>query len=631
MKININRIFSTSNFKRYYPYFLVIISFLFFIPWFPPFASWNYEYVMHLAIIEKLQFGKDIISTYGPLGFITLNFYHSNTYLTLLIANIGLYIFMFFFLWKYWRDVIESDRTPLVWISAILLIPSFKTNDFVTSAIYLPYLMVNLLVFWHFLNEKYNYYVIIPLTIILAAFVLGKGNYFLLIILAFVIISADQLLILRKIPWLVLVFISAIIMFWVLSGQKITGLFSYFVSMFDIAYGYKDGMSINNRRFAPASAIIFSMSSVLTSGYLWLIFKKRIGWRSIFPILVFSITLFIVFQHGFTRAYKTSIIPAYLTLFMLWVFITPFIIKYSSLMKNNRSLLVLLITIVFIGMSLCGFPRWKVIYRKPVEFCQFITGGIASLENSKTINAKRIREKYSLPKLKDPISYYDLDFYLPETYGVQSMIIPSIIGFAAYTPDISRQNKNFIENKNGPKTILLNSHFSIDGRYPTVSDSLSVLALKSHFKAVKNTGDILILERRSRPLQLQLVIIGEQKAEFNKNIIVPENNSNIFVKIEINQTVWGKILNILYKPSPVFININQLGENEVFRLTTAMAKEGMLLSPLLNDLSDLQCFYDHSCPKAPLKVETFKITSPNGPKWEYRKQIKIAFLKIVAN
>jgi hypothetical protein len=586
---------------------------------------------MHLAISENLQFGKDIISTYGPLGFITLNLYHSNTYLILLAANISLYILMFFFLWKYWRDVIKSHSSPLLWISFILLIPSFKTNDLVTSAIYLPYLMVNLLVFWHFLNEKYNYYVIIPLTIILATFVLGKGVFFLLIILAFVIISVDQLLILRKIPWLVLIFILSILIFWLLTGQKITALFSYFVSMFDVASGYKDGMSINNRRFAPISAIIFAVASILTSGYLWLILKKRIGWRSIFPILVFSITLFVVFQHGFTRAYKAGIIPAYLTLFMLWVFISPFISQHSFLLKDNRSLLLIFIAIVFIGMSLCGFPRWKVIYRKPVEFYKFVSGGMASLENSKKIHSKSIKEKYPLPKLKDPVSCYDIDFHLPEAYGAKAMIVPSVSGFAAYTPHISRQNKKFIENKYGPDTILLRSHFSIDRRYPTVSDSLSVLALKSHFKAVKNTGDILILERRARPLQLQPVNIGKQNAEFNKNIIVPENNSAIFVKIEINQTLWGKILNILYKPSPVFIIINQGGENEIFRLTTSMAKEGMLLSPLLIDLSALQCFYGLSCPKAPLKVETFKITSPKGPKWEYDKQIRISFFRIVAN
>lgn len=626
--------FSTYNKNYILRILLLLVGSIYFIHFYPSYIS-PYEYSMHVAFSEKWLYGINIIGTYGPLGFIGLPYYNHSTYLPMIIINITIYLACIFLMWRFWRDIIGNDSSPVLWITAIFFISILQKPQSLAPVLFMPYILINLFVLWHFINKRpLSLTRLIPLTIVLAVFVLVKATFIFLIALSIIAVAWDQTFRWKRFPWLIFVFIISIFFLWILAGQKLFHLADYFISSIDVITGYKDGMGTNHRTSWFSAPILIIISFSVTA-YLWWILQQHIGWRSIFPTGIFAASLFVSFQHGFVRADRVHIVTAYLTFFILLLLVLPIlkklIYKEKSWLLLRKSLIILAI-IGIGGMSLVSSPRWRSLYLRPLEFYNLVSGGVSSLENMKTISSQKTKKEYPIPKMKEPIGFYAENLVLlTESYGLQSSLFPSVSAFGAYTPSISLKNKKYIESTSGPATIILSSHFSIDRRYPTVSDSLSVLALKSHFNAAHNTGKILVLERRLRPLELQLVKITEQNVTFNEDINVPENNTAIFVKIEINQTLGGKILNILYKPSPIFISINQGGESEIFRLTTSMAKEGMLLSPLLNDLSALQCFYGLSCPKAPLKVETFKITSPKWPKWEYDKQIRISFFRIVEN
>jgi len=620
------------HFVRLRPYLLIIFAFVLFVPWYPLVSTLDYEYGMHLFVSKGWQYGTDIISTYGPLGFICLSFYENSTYLIMIIANIGLYLFMVFYLWRFWRSMIGTDHSPAVWIAALLILPAFKQPDQWAPALFMPFILINLLVLWHFLNEKPpSSFLLTPLVIILTAFVFVKGTFIFLISIGIALVSLDQMFKWRRVPWLILVFIATVFALWVLSGQKVAHLSSYFLNTVEVITGYKDGMSLSGRN-DWASVPIFVLASISITGLFWWVLQQRIGWRSVYPAGVLAATLFVAFQHGFVRAGFTHIVPAYLTFFMMCILIFPLLWKFSTEKGSHRFLRNFIVGIAVIslcGMFLSGDPKWKVLYQRPYDFWKLISQGKVSLQAAAAANLQRIKQEYPLPKLKEPVDSYAIDFGLAEAYGLHSTILPSLSSWGAYTPHLSWQNREYIENATGPATILLRTHGSIDGRYPTVTDSLSVLGLKSHFKAITITGKLLILERREHPLRVQLVKLEEQEAGFNDIVLVPAQVADIFVQIDIKPTWGGQIFNVLYKPPPVYIAINDGTQKETFRLTTSLAREGMLLSPLLDNLSALQCFYSLSCPKAPLKISAFRLQCQSGREWYYHDRIKVTFFKLI--
>jgi hypothetical protein len=217
---------------------------------------------------------------------------------------------------------------------------------------------------------------------------------------------------------------------------------------------------------------------------------------------------------------------------------------------------------------------------------------------------------------------------LAEAIGLHSVVRPSITIYGAYTPNISQRNKEYIENESGPATILLPATGSIDGRYPTVTDSLSWLGLKSHFQAVTNTGRLLILERRQRPLQLKLLKLEEREIGFDDLVPVPDQVADVFVKIDIEPTLMGRLFNFVYKPAPAFITINPDKQRKTFRLINGLVREGMLLSPLLNDLSALQSFYGLTGYEPLVKVSAFRLNCQSGREWYYRDRIRVTFFRL---
>ncbi len=613
------------------PYLLIIVGLLFFVPWFPLVSTIDYEYGMHLFASKGWQYGADIISTYGPLGFLCLPFYHPSTYLTMITANICLYFFMVIYLWRFWRMITVTDSSPVVWITVLLILPAFKQPDQWASALFMPFILINLFTLWHFLNKKPpSFLLLMPLVVIMGAFILVKATFISLIAVGIAVVAWDQMLKWRRLPWLILVFIATVAVLWALSGQKLTNLPSYFSSSLEVVAGYKDGMSLSGSK-DWASAPIFVMASLSITGYLWWVLQKRIGWRSIYPVGVFAATLFVTFQHGFVRSGYTHTIPAYLTFFILWLLVFPLMREFSMQKGKHRffrNFMIVIAVISICGMFLSGDPKWQVLYQRPHEFWKLISQGEASLQSAAADNLQRIKKAYPLPQLKEPVDPYAIDFGLAEAYGLQSNILPSVSGYVAYTPFLSRLNRKYIENPIGPATILVKTTSSIDGRYPTVTDSLSLLGLKSHFQAIRKTDELLILERREHPLHLQFLKLEERNVSFNEKVQVPVKEADIFVQIDIKTTLLGKLLNLLFKLPPALITIDTGAQKDTYRLTTSLAKEGMILSPLLNSLSALQSFYGLAEAEPPATVSSFQLECKSIMKMCYSDRIRVTFFKL---
>ena len=89
-------------------------------PWIPTFLTSaefrdpSWRYMLHEGFVQNMEFGKDIIFTYGPFGFLTTQMYHPETYSVMLASWVGLSVLFFAVTWKLSRRFTTSPWLALL-------------------------------------------------------------------------------------------------------------------------------------------------------------------------------------------------------------------------------------------------------------------------------------------------------------------------------------------------------------------------------------------------------------------------------------------------------------------------------------------------------------------------------------
>jgi hypothetical protein len=616
---------------------LLLTGLCLFVPWAPLPLTFYYEYSMHLAADKGWQFGTDILATYGPLGFIGLPFYREFTYPILISTNICLYVLTGAFLWQYWHDLINSSRPPAIWIVLILLLPGMTPVLEWTPTLFVPFVLVNILVLRQcFAEVPVAPLGLLPLVGVLALFVLVKGSFIFLICAGVAVVGLDEFFKWRRVSWLIPAFLAAGLLFWTVSGQELGHLVAFFRSNIDLSLGYKDGMSVTNLNNKPPTLLLLFLAASLSlvATFYWTI-RKRLGGRGIWPTGMFAATFFVVFQHGFIRIDGVHTTAACLTFCSLYVLILPLLWKlaagkvgvYLALVANG-TMAIALIGFCFLGCAIP--PQWRILYDRAKGLPVLVTKGTAPFKTATVLHLQQLKQDVPLPRLKEPLDCSTVDIGLAEAYGLKPIIRPTIALYQANTPNMSLCNQKYLEDPSGPSTVLVPVETSIDGRFPAVTDSLGLLAQKTHFQAIYNTDTFLVLERRSHPLKVKLVKLQEFNLTFNKAILAPDLGTDmLFARIQIEPTLAGRLFSLAYKPPETYIRVAVGTQTGTFRLISAMAKEGIILSPLLGDLPSFQSFYGLAGSTSMVKISAFSIGCQRDREWCYRDQIKVELFKLV--
>jgi hypothetical protein len=111
----------------------------------------------------------------------------------------------------------------------------------------------------------------------------------------------------------------------------------------------------------------------------------------------------------------------------------------------------------------------------------------------------------------------------------------------------------------------------------------------SHYRLVDSVGKYAQLRRRAVPTAD--IMSEPQQAErhaLGEVFSLPRQNASIlFAKVEIEPTLFGRALEILFKPTQLYITLwFANGQTQTYRIVSAMAKSGFVLSPLARSTAD---------------------------------------------
>ena len=588
----------------------------------------------------------NLVFTSGPLYYLDGIFLPEfHPIITRVLTNLGLNLFFavcFAYIYSFFVNLNfeAKNRWIAIIVIAILLVqkPGIPLIPLFVAYIFLPVIFsfdYKRMVF----IERVARYAISSL--LLAVIIFVKFSHFyeaLLFITIMIVFLAYKHKYLDSVM-VGLLFAIFITLIWVLStGENISLLFPYLISRFDISSGYTEAMMADFS--SPLDAQIFVLAliffAVLMLVLIYLIVTKRFSWATAW--LLPMITLFLGFKEGFVRA------DMHVFFFLGYVFISAlyyfYLVELIDLDEPSK------LSVTW-RQSLSQFfvPLLAIIVLSTFSFrgIQFIPSNafrdIRNLINENTYTQGDDREflikQYPLdPAFLSQINYHKTidiipwDIALLYAYNLKWQPRPVIQSYASYTAKLDDLDAVFFQKLNSPNRLIY-SLFAIDNRYAIFDTPHTFRTLLDNYQMITTTSDgkYALLNERVHRLSRNLILITGGNFYFNENISVPQRtDAYIFATVSIEPTLIGDLLDIIYKPTPIYVVLGlENGHKLQYRFIRETGKNGLFVSKYIGTLDDLRSVFN----------ETYKqnIVSMRfiGNSWIYNNQFRISFYEIPFN
>jgi hypothetical protein len=160
-----------------------------------------------------------------------------------------------------------------------------------------------------------------------------------------------------------------------------------------------------------------------------------------------------------------------------------------------------------------------------------------------------------------------------------------------------------------------------------LEDGISMYTIYSNYKFTLDFDNFILLKKNKMTNRFYSLV---ESASFETNLRDPIyliEGSTIFSKIFIQPTFFGKFLNLLFKNPQVSIKIFfDNGDYKVYRLIPGMAKSGFIISPFIQNTSDLKYFFTYQNEK--LKKPKYFVIDTFAPGFFYERNIQVVYNKI---
>ncbi|AWH20237.1 hypothetical protein [Stenotrophomonas sp. ZAC14D2_NAIMI4_6] len=553
-------------------------------------GSWSFA--MNVATAEHLRFGKDIIFTFGPWASVYTNVYHPGIDSLMIGGSLLIAVAMSGGLFA----VALPQRRFL-----LLLFP------LVVGLIWLPYgsgwrdatlmllpLLLPLAVARGIETGRQHIGILCLLAAAISILPLVKGSFSLL--------AAGSSLVAVLMCWrtsprlaIAIVVTEVVVMHaaWLIAGQTLMDLPGYFIAQAPIVSGYTNGMSASGDP-KLTSLILFLATAVLLVG-ISAFGNVRRRWYA--PIL-FGLYLFVTFKAGFVRGDQAHAMIASTGLLLLGLLLC--IAPGSERGRGIAALAVGALGSVLIVFSY-SIPDPAVALANLGDAVKMPAKGLwqrlsdrESLDRSFEHRIAELRAQSPFSSQTGEVDLYSYDLTLVlAAEGLKWKPRPILQSYTAYTPSLIRTNADHLRS-NPPAQIYFNAD-TIDRRYPALEDGASWLDLLGSFRAQRVDSGYAVLGRRAGPATpLQPQPAKEIEVPLGQEIAVPGSQGPVWAKLDIQQTLLGKLHGALYKSPQLVLSVRyDTGEVATFRMIAGMASTGFLLSPTVIDATGFVALSSH--------------------------------------
>lgn len=579
--------------------------FLIISPLYPVFPSGislddSWKYGLSQALQDQMAFGRDLIFTYGPFSSLyTLSFNPATDRINLIAsAFLGISYLIIFVEWAR-----KNNSFILPYLFVFLLIGFYNHRD----AILMLYPI--LICFWSIQiylhpnsinsNLKKSIFPLLEYLIYMGALgllALIKGSFIALVIPAILLVTALKIMAREKIYALLGIIcpVASFLLLWYFAKQPMNVIPAYFMAMGEISTGYTEAMFVWGNGFECVLYIISSLS-LLAGYYISNNGKKDYKKFANFAgLLSLSLFLFIGFKAGFVRHdLGHSIIAAS-------------IIGLASLlviMFSTRRLWILLL-LPFLCWLLINLNSHTAVPEKIFGLYKMFP--IAAINGARTrllypeyfIDTYKkmwgeISNKCEIPEVTGTVDVYSTDQACLLSKMLDWKPRPIFQSYSAYTRSLSQKNAEHIFGSSAPDNILFKVD-PIDNRMPSLEDGASWPPLLLNYDLVKYEKGFLVFSRKKiESITPKYNEISKGIGQLNHEISITPA-VNIYGQFDISLTIFGKLLNFLFKPPELNIHVKlKDGSQRFLRFIPSMAKSKFLISPYVGSTDDFMLYAEN--------------------------------------
>ena len=625
----------------------------------------SYMAALNVAFATNIQFGKDLVYTYGPYGLLHHFRYFPQTYHSVVLGRLFLGVVMGVGLWRIFAYCWQKHRHSCWFLLPLLfffpnLHAQASMDAFCTVAIALP-----LLIYFYIerqspprlsqsqsQSQTQNRTQLSPILLLLIAGValssLIKHTFLVLGFAVAITASIDQILRRRKLPTFLIAYIAFTFGFWLLAGQSPQNIGIYLMTAAEATKGFSATMGLEG------PAIEYILYLVAATSFLMLTAVATYRHRSRFdllPIAILALILFLVFKSAFVRhdghalhAVMTpvpvvclysavlwpelkqirwplkranTVVPLLLVAWVFWLLSSQFIFRAYEQVSYARYYAD---ATFGMGKTLASASRWLL---KEEGFRE---NAFASVYLS---SAEEIQADHLLPPLAGTTDLYPNEPAVIFAEGLPYQPRPAMQSFFAYTRKLAEMNAAYLRKANAPETILFDVN-AIDGRLPSSEDGLSWPELLSRYEIADMTGRFTVLKRRRSPDSYALTPLAQQTVTLQNWVDVPTEDT-VWMQLDASPTLLGKLMTTLFRLPSLFIEA-ELADGSInrYRVLPEVMQAGQLLSPIVSDRIEFAYLAatDGQAALRNVAVRRMRLVTDGWGKWAYPKQYGLSFNRL---
>jgi hypothetical protein len=587
---------------------------------------------LNMAFLNNMQFGKDIIFTLGPLGFLWAPLVSNYDLWRISLAynifiHMLLFISIFLLLQKYsakWYHYLLASLalyflTPgsdfEVWISTIVFIFIIATGE---------------------RSDWKEMAGLVCIGIILATVSLIKFN---LLIVSIIIILATLISFLltkkeiRLWAYFTISYVIALPIIWVLAGQKLQNFYSFIISGLNIAGGYNDAMTYGGLWSLFYPLVITLIVALLV--FIFAILKKQK------EVLVFFILGAGVLASAYKQGYIRNDLHVlnFFYVFGLFFAILTLIIIMRCKSNLGKAIGALTFLMVIYLLFCCLFSIQVDTYGISDKISEYssITNFLSDERsfNYQVDTYKNSSRRFYLLdnntlQLIDnrTIDIFPWDIALTWSYGLNWSPRPIFQSYSAYTNYLDTINSRHFMGNNAPDRLIY--YFkTIDGRYALFDEPETFRTILSNYRYVSGTKQYTLLAKNNTDDAAPEVSLSTIEGKMGQNIDVPRyDDGYVYGRITMERSILGKIKSILYKPGNIYIKFLLSNDTytKKYKLIPGIMGDGIFLSGYASSMEDLTMIFKGKITKS---IKAIVIDSQNP--WENDDNIAVEFFGVPSN
>jgi hypothetical protein len=612
----------------------------------------EYQAALTVAFREHLQWGSQIVWTYGPYGYTNvLGFMDFRTWYLALAANLIAHIAFFAALALF---LIQTKARPWLWFiaGAIFLTTfhwysGFDTERFPMLDHKLALTAVLLLFLATDVNGRRRRWLFAGIAGVFIAFLtLDKGTY-VVIGGALVSVYVTINLVRRRassVGVLLLSLVVSFLGFWMLAEQSPTGLPSYFRSLYELTIGYTPAMSWFNEPLAahPMLQLSLGVAMLLALGAclplaLW---HRHLSLANLLllsvPVALFAYkNAFVRFDepHALTFWSIASVLLGFALICAVATTTRPGARPVAWLAGGTVVAGVLLTNVL--GPAIGGIPSFKP---DPVTVQSDLSSywHAATLlvrPDSRTLEERqvvaRLESAYPLPQdvvatlRQGDVGVIPWDVQLAFAYDFKWNPQPVVLSYAAYTPYLDHEDALHFGGPRAPRFVIFAAR-DIDGRYPLFSEPETYRVVLERYQVLYRLTNMLVLEKRVPEPVARESDLGAANGSLGDWIAVPPHRPGpLFARVDVAFAPLGVALNLVDRPPELHIRL-RYGQGQVspgYRFVAAVAQDGLDLSTYAPDTASVGQVVDGDYGQP---IDAIQILA-NGPVQAYNNLIRLTY------